>query len=268
MLTFRKPTRFLYPVRLVFFPHEPDDLQDIMPWEVVQCKQVDADLLGQLASRAVAPRPYHTLVSDLSRSEERLWKGIEHSRRSQILKGEGMAGEVRVNSMSFDEVFTFLTDFARTKKMLPPYAYYIRCLLHHSDTLVITYDGQPAVLHLILRDFPRRAMAIYSAHNVSLELDHATRGLLNAALHWWEMQHYRAEGFADYDWGGVVLDERSPLYGITRFKSRFGGELEHAWDLTLLGDWLWPAGVMARAWQERHAAKRRYEESTDAAASS
>src|SRR5207237_4945562 len=49
-------------------------------------------------------------------------------------------------------------------------------------------------------------------------------GPMNRLLHWHEMQYYKERGIRHYDFGGLVVDEASPAYEISRFKLSFGGE--------------------------------------------
>jgi lipid II:glycine glycyltransferase (peptidoglycan interpeptide bridge formation enzyme) len=52
-------------------------------------------------------------------------------------------------------------------------------------------------------------------------------GYASKALIWHSMREAKAKGFSVYDFGGVILNKAHPAFGITQFKSSFGGYPAH-----------------------------------------
>lgn len=53
--------------------------------------------------------------------------------------------------------------------------------------------------------------------------DRAILGYASRLLVWHSIELAKAEGFARYDFGGIVREPSDPRHGITRFKASFGG---------------------------------------------
>jgi len=98
--------------------------------------------------------------------------------------------------------------------------------LQHGDVFTARHEGRILAAHLVLVDRPFRARLLFGA-TARLEgrVQQTLMGGVNRYLHWFEFKYYRAAGILCYDLGGVELDEKSPLYSITRFKLSFGGEI-------------------------------------------
>ena len=76
---------------------------------------------------------------------------------------------------------------------------------------------------LVIHDDDRTRMWI-----ITNNLDYNPRSIVGYAsksLVWRSICDAKTKGFAFYDFGGVILDENDPRYGITRFKRSFGGYL-------------------------------------------
>jgi Acetyltransferase (GNAT) domain len=101
-----------------------------------------------------------------------------------------------------------------------------------SDVFAAYVDGQPVAAHLVIRDREAaRTRLIFSASTRFLEGPlQKLAGPVNRWLHWHELQVYRDEGYAAYDFGGV-----NPDSSIGRFKLSFGGGLEHGTNALVAG---------------------------------
>jgi hypothetical protein len=235
----------VFPAKIYFFLRSITEFGHCKPWDIILCKQSSTATKDQLAHVATKIVPYYTLLTDLSLAEESLWESIARSRRLKISQAEKMNIEIRVNPYPTEHSYARVKRFHLAKGLPAPEWAFFKSLARQCDTFTIALHGEEALLHMVVKDTPARAMVMYSCV-LNDHLSNSERGALNSYLHWWEVKHYRDLRYQQYDWGGVVIDKSSPLYSITRFKREFGGELAQEWHLVVLGSWLRPLGRLAR----------------------
>lgn len=233
------PDRFFgLPALQVWYPDDADavirQLKQAPVVSAMQCSPATAERLEPYAFRS---REFHTLVMDLTLSEEQLWERLEKKTcRYQLNKAKKLGGAVTVNE-HLDAAFDLFDDFFRRKPFRPPLARSEwQRIVGHCDVFVAHHDGAPIAAHVVLKD-PPRARALMSA--TADRADAAARGAvsaLNRHLHWHEFNHYRARGLTAYDFGGIVVDENAPEYAITEFKLTFNGERQSHRILRLAGN--------------------------------
>ncbi len=190
----------------------------------MQCTAAVADRVAALAFR---DRAFHTLLIDLSAGEAAWWERMERKTcRYQLRKALNLPCAAVVNARD-DEALALINDhIARHPYRAPLGAREWRRMRAHADLHAIDHDGRLVAAHLILRDADRVA-ALVSATVERIGDDRGLAGALNRLLHWRELHHYAALGVRWYDFGGIVLEEDSPLAPISRFKRGFGGDEVH-----------------------------------------
>lgn len=218
---------FSLPSLEVWWPDDPGSVISLLgrcPLVIVHgCAD---DVAASLEEYSFRRKSTFTLLFDLSVPAAELWKGLKRkSCRQDINRALKQGPEIGVNEYP-DEVFRLINDHIRRKG-------YRRALrrtewdgiLSHGDVFSIRCDGVLVAAHAVLVDWPARARA-----TIGGELDPkdsrfpAMTGPMNRLLHWHEMNYYKDCGVRHYDFGGVVLDEASPLFNISKFKLSFGGE--------------------------------------------
>jgi len=187
------------------------------------CPDDIAAPLEQYSSRRKAA---FTLLFDLTVATDELWRGLRRkSCRQDINKALKHEPEIIVNEDT-ESVFHLINDHIRRKGYRAPLrrAEWDR-IRSHGDVFSIRCRGTLVAAHAVLVDGAARARA-----TVGGEVDRmderfpSITGPMNRLLHWHEMNYYKHQGVRHYDFGGLVLDETSPLYEISRFKLSFGGE--------------------------------------------
>ncbi len=235
-----------FPATLRYFPTPGDAILTLAPWETALIRQAHESVMRELAAQATICVPYTTLLTDLSQTAGALWAGVERTRKQKIAQAEKLQVEVRPNPFPQYELITRIIRFHQQRRLSPPTRDFVKAVLSVSDVFSIMLDSQHVILHVIMRDTPARAMAMYSCMLDDGAVNNSVRGSLNSFLHWWEVQHYHAAGYRYYDWGGIVLDPQHSAYGVTRFKREFGGFVQQEWHLAILGRWLHPLGNLLR----------------------
>ncbi len=189
-------------------------------------------------SHPVARRGYvnsrqDTLFTDLTLPKEQLYKFITGKTQKQILRAQLEKTAVRTyDSQAILENPGMLTAFADTYARMfrdkgLAKTLQLQSLLAYAmqDALFITIAGDAQrdyVYHSYVVD-GRHARAQYSC-SLFREAGQELRsyiGRANKYLHWCDLQLFKNQGYAVYDWGGI--SSWTAPNGIDRFKVAFGG---------------------------------------------
>lgn len=243
----------------VWFPESPEALRAI--FEKAEAVEVfssafDARAAGLLRYRA-RWEDWWTSIVDLSQSEEQLWQKTEpKSCRYELRKAEKIGFTVHVNER-LDEAFALVREFITRKGYRAQmgdeeWQQYQRIANIHS----IVHDGATVAVHVMLLDPKLRARLLVSA-TASRDDERLGKivGPLNRRLHWEELRFYKAEGYAEYDFGGIWPEPGHPFLSIGQFKESFGGERRKLNNFLLIKNPLKRATWMA-ARKAKHLLKR------------
>jgi hypothetical protein len=212
--------------------------------EIIRFFYTDGTLTG---SRVLRHEPAWTVCNDLTQPLEQIWHGFVGYNRAEIRKAERLGDRVRiVVNGSIPDFLQVFNSFAQLKDEVTTISERVLKRYEHiADRLILFLDEKPAVVNLVIRD-PVRSR-VRGLYNASLRLAVEERkearllGNLNRLLHWHNMQHYKREGFAIYDWGGVSSDLND---GRAKFKLSFGGDLVHE-SIYMCSGWI-GLGLVAR----------------------
>jgi hypothetical protein len=230
-----KTARSLFQVIDVFYPqsHDVEGLVDALSLnQIVHIRQAPAVLPVQRFAGSY--RPFETLLFDLTRDIEGLFREANRTNRNQVRKAERLRDRVEVRRNDATACRDFITVYnclvavkKHTEKISEER---LGALKPFSDIFVLYFDGRPISGHVMIRDEALgRAGCLYSASTRFSGEDTPLRvASLNRWLHWYEVRLYKSEGLRIYDFGGIGMDtpERA---GIAEFKLSFGGTrvLEH-----------------------------------------
>lgn len=193
---------------------------------VVTIMQCEDDVAAPLLPYAFRQKPFHTLLCDLTQSEEALWQQMKKSCRREIRKADELGFRLTRNE-DYDEALALIRSLIdRTKYRSPLKDAEWQRIITYCDVFVMWHGDRAIAADVIAVDEPRRARALMGA--TADRNDLALKSLIgpfNRAMIWEEMKYYKAQGTPCYDFGGVDLDPDSPCYTITRFKQSFGGEV-------------------------------------------
>jgi hypothetical protein len=219
---------FSLPSFEVWWPDEPDSVLALLSHcPLVTVYSCPDDTAVSLEGFTFRRKSAFTLLFDLTVPTVELWKGLRRkSCRQDINKALKRGPDIVVNGDT-DAVFGLINNHIRRKRYRPPLrrAEWDR-ILSHGDVFSIWCEGVLIAAHAVLVDSPVRARA-----TIGGEIDPMDQrfpgmvGPMNRLMHWHEMNYYKHRGVHYYDLGGLVLDQASPMYDISRFKLSFGGEL-------------------------------------------
>jgi hypothetical protein len=223
------PSKFyLIPSFQIWWPAEVGSIMALLNQRPVvslmQCRHPIARQMRQYVFRC---RPFHTVVIDLKKTEQELLQAMRKSTRSLIGRGQRLDPSISVNADT-DEALELINGFIRQRKFRRPIARQEwSSYLPHCDVFQIAHGGEVMAVDVVLKDFPRRARAVFGATADREGAPPSTRaviGALNRRLVWHQIQHYKALSFEQYDLGGVTLESNSAVWSISDYKLSFGGE--------------------------------------------
>jgi hypothetical protein len=178
-----------------------------------------------------------TLLTDLTADPGRLWSAISPTTRNNI---NAATAKLAYEVTYFDgdppaACYEFLAHFSAQRGFwTPPPSYYKKHMAHGTVACALL-DGEMAVLHFYLHDPGRRRVhLLWSARSLTGRDRAHERAVskLNRLLHWRDLLHFKNEGVATYDWGGISPGDPA-MRGLNDFKRQFGGihvtEWEVAW---------------------------------------
>ena len=199
----------------------------------------DADIvLFYLSQRSIpGAREFHTLRIDLKKAEEELWQDMHRTTRNKI-RNWNLEKNYRIDILSSptpEEVRRFCRsydDFARNKGIKAADeelllmardkgALFIFTLYDENDNDICAgadiHDGETV-------------MNMYAYSHFRKFSDPARRNWVSKAnryLHWEMIRHYKEQGYAVRDMGGLGMGEESKdLDTVDEFKLSFGGKVE------------------------------------------
>ncbi len=179
-----------------------------------------------IRSAAHFVQPPTTLLLDLMKSEEQLLAQMHEKTRYNIRVGERHG--IVVDTGTIEEFLTLMHETsARDKFRAHPDAYYRKMLGDHGDPdlkiflRVARAEGKPLAAAIVC-DFGDRRTYLHGASR------YEDRAMMAPYVLQWELiKEAKAKGMRAYDFWGIASSESShdPLFGVTRFKRGFGGEV-------------------------------------------
>ncbi len=208
---------------------------------------------GLVPSKTLQPR--HTLIVDLSKSEEQLLGemhgktryNIRLAQRHGVTVREAEYGNAHLFRHDVDLFWKLMQETSARDGFRPhPKEYYEKML----DVLSAKKHAGLLRVRLVFAEYQGEAAAaaIVGAYGDTVTYLHGCsvarlrQVMAPFALHWNLMTEAKKQGFTKYDFWGVAPtdDQGHPWAGMTRFKTGFGGERVSylgAWDLPGKGFW-------------------------------
>ncbi|QLQ31264.1 MAG: hypothetical protein HZT40_06200 [Candidatus Thiothrix singaporensis] len=219
-------TKFGVPIRKHYFASASHSnwAEHLLPTAYMDC-------YSETKPRCFRTEHRHTLLTDLTPSEEAIFQNFPKDTRSQIRRCE-QEQLFTLNLATQLELFMPLYNAFAQRRGLSGFAEEDASAIGRENYCIFSVDhqGQPAICHFYLLS-PSSGVVnllISAGHqNYSDNADlRRALGFANRCLHWQGMRHFKAAGFHTYDWGGYVVDASDPvMQGINRFKRTFNGKL-------------------------------------------
>ncbi|MGP8246990.1 MAG: hypothetical protein ACLQVN_21035 [Bryobacteraceae bacterium] len=198
---------------------------------------------------------FHSLCLDLGRDTDALLGGMHRETRYEIRRAsrEGLGHEfaARPEAGWMAAFYDFYDRFADSRQLLRVNRTRVEALARHGMlwlSRASAGDGRVLVWHAYLRS-GARACLMHSASFYRLG-DKGGAALVSRANrfhHWADIQRFREEGLAIYDFGGWYAGhEDTGKLRVNRFKESFGGEAVHEYSADRADTWKGAAALGAR----------------------
>jgi len=173
-------------------------------------------------------QPGHTLLIDISMSEEDIFKRFSKSTAGNIRRGlkDGIQTRFRDDAAAFEEFATFYAAFAGRKGLDHERRGHLLAYRGHGMIGQALFEGKVLTQMLLLVDKDAGRVRVHRAGSLGSDIpaERRTVGRANRLLHYAAMVHFHRLGFPVFDMGGYALNTTDEaLSHINRFKSGFGG---------------------------------------------
>lgn len=169
---------------------------------------------------------FSTIVIDLSRDLEELWKGLDKWERKKINKARNNGVAVRVNEHHRE--FSDLYRTFRRSKGLVPWSPGVEYMQKYGTLFVALVEGEVVGGHFFLHDRDHVRGLITGSKRLEAAGHRANLiGYANRLLIWEAIRHFKEKGIREYDMGGYYTGPESngQLERINEVKAGFGGEV-------------------------------------------
>lgn len=183
--------------------------------------------LPTYAHKTIDINPAHTLVTDVSISEDELLAGMHPKTRYNIRLARKLDVSVKLNQNDFESVWPlFQATSSRGTFRLHSKAYYLQMLdsLHgdgcRAFLATASHEGNVLAANIMVDFGDTRTYMHGASASVHRQL------MAPSLLHWELLREAKIRGLCFYDWWGVAPADASidhPWSGISRFKRGFGG---------------------------------------------
>jgi hypothetical protein len=184
-------------------------------WCLFQCRPPKAEAI-----------PFGTYLLDLNQPIEEIWKGLHSKTRNVIRRAQDSNVEVRSGANQVADFFSlYQTTMARNGLAFEPLSLF-NDLIHSEGIGIycgVSYVGNEPQSGVYIPYTSRGGFYLYGGTAGKMHVNGA-----NALLHFEAIKYLQDRGVSNYNLVGARLSDVSgtPLDGIQRFKSRFGGELQ------------------------------------------
>ncbi len=170
--------------------------------------------------------PVETVLVDLGRSEEELWRGVDHSVRQGVRKAKEHGLTVREVTLDseIEGLFPLIERFGRQRDFAiigKDRLLEIHRLFHpvgRSHILVCEAGSRPAGVAVIVLSGPRAGLLVVASDPEFSKVQ------MVSLLDWEAMRFCKARGAASFDFLGLP-PVGSGLEGLRRFKLKWGGRV-------------------------------------------
>jgi len=212
----------------VWWPASADDVLPLLEEApLVRVRACSVEVAEALSRYSFRDKPTWTLLFDRLRPKEELWSEMKRKSCRQDITKASRRQTVILRNEETERSFCLVNEHIARKGYRGPLSRQEwEGVLAHGDVFSLWVDDLPVTTHALLVDSSSlRVRTVFGGEvDPGLPTLGGLVGAFNRALHWHEMNHYKHHGVHHYDFGGLVLDQASPFYDITRFKLSFGGE--------------------------------------------
>lgn len=193
-----------------------------MPYPII-----NLSLRGVFETANYHPILFRTLIIDLDKPLDHVWKALDKDARRGVRKAEKLGVEAAVASTKreWEEYYKLQVIHSTGRHYTPePYIFYEEMYkLHRKNRcrlFVARLENQiiAGVLCLVLR---KHLVGIRSASRSDF-----LKYQPNNAVHWKSIEWAKENGVKIYDWDGLPLEETDYLRGVYKYKKRWDGRVQ------------------------------------------
>jgi len=251
MIVVQRKLKRIVPYRLVYWPTQAalKELAEHLP--LTHYARVESATVEIEGRCIVGHHLSLTLLIDLRRPLQAIYKDLIDNARIRIHKAEKLGSRLSLRSYRggpdeerlVPQFVDLYNDFVQGKpsQTAPISADRQYAFFPNAELIMAYLDGQPICGHLNLVDREVGIVRLQHSANQRFHEPATARlaGIVNVYLHWHELEKYREEGLATYDFDSIGQVEDS--VGVNRFKMQFGGSIIREHNYVLAG--------MPRAWR-------------------
>jgi len=210
---------FLFTKKIVWFSETPFDVKNCDAVFFYACKN-DITLSG------FKKRKSPTIVIDLLKDYDELWKGIGKSTRRYIKQGQKNGIELQINK-NYDAFLDMFVKFAR-KKQFKAFPFSKETMKNMGTLFTAELNGKILSGMLAVEDSENiRALL---GGSIRFEVDEEMARLVSRAnkfIIWKILEYAKNRGYKKFDFGGYYggNNKNDPMATIDFFKRQFGGEI-------------------------------------------
>jgi len=212
-------------------------------YDIVSFKEARLEVSNDLFS----PKPFDTLWSDLTLSEEELWAKLHRGKKRDVAIARKSKWPISCgnDATAIQRFHIAHTAFTASKQIGPSVT--LETLRRNAEHCLAAFvhdrEGKLICWNFYVLD--KSITRLWYAGSDLTYPKSSDRGNAAALLHWEMILYFRKEGFETYDWGGVVLNSTDPRYSITQFKLSFGGTPQRLFDYS----YRFPLSRSRRLWR-------------------
>ena len=197
-----------------------------------------------------------TLLIDLAAAPDAILGGMHKETRYEIRRAAKDGTQYEFQAAPTEpwaaEFFEFYDQFAALKNLAPANRLRLGAMMRHGVldlSRMRTQKGETLVWHAHVRGRDRVRLQHSASLFRALDKEGAKLvGRVNRLHHWLDIQRFREQGIATFDFGGWYSGcEDEAKLKINSFKESFGGTVAHQYRADCAGSWLGAAALGIRS---------------------
>ena len=211
--------KYIFKTKEIWFADYPHDVKGFNRVVFRDCKNM-VDMPG------FSRRKHTTLIVDLTKDLEQIWRNINKSCRYKIKRAKREGVKIKLNQ-NF-EGFYEMNCLFRWTKGLPPPGITAEFMKQHGTLIISEFFGKIIAGNVYLEDENNIRYWIGASKRLEANKEKtALIGRANRLIHWEAMEYAKEKGIKEFDMGGYYTrkerDQQKEKINI--FKKDFGGKL-------------------------------------------
>lgn len=193
-----------------------------MPYPIINCS-----LREVFETAGYHPIPFRTLIIDLDKPLDYIWKALDKDARRGVRKAQRLGVEAAIanTKQEWNEYYDLQMLHSRERNYTPePSVFYEEMFKLHRKNRCRLF-----VAKLEKRMIAGVLCLVHRKHLIGIRSASLTDFLKyqpNNLVHWKSVEWAKENGVTVYDWDGLPLEETKYLRGVYEYKKRWGGRVQ------------------------------------------